>query len=407
MFGTVDELLHDDVPDRAAASAVSFRKKLFYFCSEVSDATTLKRIQQFIDHGFDITVFGFRRTRYNTGYEPTWPYVPLGLTVDGRYWHRLRAMIGALPAILANRRRVKGAAVFYARNLDQLVLALFARLVALSRAPIVYEVLDIPPFLAGRSPGSMLLRWIERLCLHGVKLLVLSSPAFHRQYYAATQKYRGPWFLLENKLHPSIAAVDRPAADAPARERGRPWVVGYFGLIRGQGTFDLMTRLAERLKGRVVFRFRGALTTVDAATFHTAIARLPNMEFGGPYLPHQDLAALYRDVDFAWALDLEHTDHNSRWLMPCRFYESGYFGVPCLAVRSFEVGSVLERHRIGFTFERPLEDQLVHFFETLTVGDYEHIRARLRAVPREMFVASDDATRLCTLMEGLPRSPRD
>jgi succinoglycan biosynthesis protein ExoL len=253
----------------------------------------------------------------------------------------------------------------------------------------------------------MLLRSIERLFLHGVDLLVLSSPAFHRQYYAATQKYRGPWFLLENKLHPSIATIDRSAADGPSRDKGRPWVVGYFGLIRGQGTFDLMARLAERLQGRVVFKFRGALTTVDAAKFHTAMARLPNMEFGGPYLPHQDLANLYRDVDFAWALDLEHTDHNSRWLMPCRFYESGYFGVPCLAVRSFEVGSVLERHRIGFTFERPLEDQLVHFFETLTVGDYEHIRSRLRAVPREMFVANNDATRLCTLMEGLTRSPHD
>src|ERR1700761_8174789 len=105
-----------------------------------------------------------------------------------------------------------------------------------------------------------------------------------------------------------------------------------------------MTRLAERLKGKIIFKFRGALTTVDAGIFRAALRQLPNMEFGGPYLPHQDLAALYRSVDFAWALDLEHADHNSRWLMPCRFYEAGYFGVPCLAVRDFEVGSVLERH---------------------------------------------------------------
>ncbi|MBN9485800.1 MAG: hypothetical protein J0H44_01185 [Alphaproteobacteria bacterium] len=409
MFGTVDELVRDGVQNRSIAAAVPVPNKLFYFCSEVSDATTLKRIQQFIDHGFDITVFGFHRTRYNTGHQPAWPYVPLGLTVDGRYWHRLRAMFGALPAIIANRRRLKGSGLFYARNLDQLILALFARLIAFSRAPIVYEVLDIPPFLAARGVGPMLFRWIERLCLHGVKLLVLSSPAFHRQYYATTQKYRGPWFLLENKLHPSITAVDRPGADTAAetttRERGSPWIVGYFGLIRGQGTFDLMTRLAERLQGRVHFKFRGALTTVDPASFHTALARLPNIEFGGPYVPHKDLEELYSSVDFAWALDLEHTDHNSRWLMPCRFYESGYFGVPCLAVRSFEVGSVLERHHIGFTFERPLEEQLVHFFETLTVADYEHIRARLRAVPREMFVADDDATRLCSMMEGLKQQP--
>src|SRR6185437_10749239 len=69
MFGAVDELLQDDVSDRSTASAVRGRH-LFYFGSEVGDASTLKRIQQFIDHGFDVTVFGFHRTRYNTAYEP-------------------------------------------------------------------------------------------------------------------------------------------------------------------------------------------------------------------------------------------------------------------------------------------------------------------------------------------------
>ncbi|SKA37910.1 succinoglycan biosynthesis protein ExoL [Enhydrobacter aerosaccus] len=402
MFGALDELVQDDasVQPMASTSTLS-RRRLFYFCSEVSDASTLKRIQQFIDHGFDITVFGFHRTRYNTGYEPAWPYVPLGLTVDGRYWHRLGALIGALPAIIAKRAKLKDASLFYARNLDQLILALFARLIAFNRAPIVYEVLDIPPFLTRTGLGSRLLRWIERRCLRGVDLLVLSSPAFHRRYYAAIQEYEGPWFLLENKLHPSITAVGRSDVPAATRKRGEPWVVGYFGLIRGQATFDLMARLAERLQGRVVFKFRGALTTVDPVRFQAALDRLPNMSFGGPYVPHQDLETLYREVDFAWALDLEHTDHNSRWLMPCRFYEAGYFGVPCLAVRSFEVGSVLERHRIGFTFEQPLEEQLLRFFETLTVEDYERIRARLDAVPPEMFVATDDARRLCTLMDDL------
>ena len=67
------------------------------------------------------------------------------------------------------------------------------------------------------------------------------------------------------------------------------------------------------------------------------------------YLAEINLERLYRGVDFAWALDLEHTDHNSRWLMPCRFYEAGHFGVPCLAVHGFEVGTTIENHRIGCT----------------------------------------------------------
>ena len=107
------------------------------------------------------------------------------------------------------------------------------------------------------------------------------------------------------------------------------------------------------------------------------LRRCPNIDYSGPYLPQQDLEQLYRDVDFAWALDLEHTDHNSRWLMPCRFYEAGYFGVPCLAVHGFEVGNIIEKHRIGWTFDAPLEESLVRFFERLTRGG-------LRAHPRRL-----------------------
>src|SRR5262249_50560446 len=252
---------------------------------------------------------------------------------------------------------------------------LAGRLVAGSDAPIAYEVLDIPPILIQRGPLAMLLRLIERLCLRHVHLLVVSSPAFHRNYFVGVQKYRGPWFLLENKLHSSIASAAEPERTAAAN--GRPWVVGYFGLIRGQATVALIARLAERLKDRVLFKFRGIFTTVDQAQFDDVVKNHANVEYGGPYLPHQDLAQIYSEVDFAWALDLEHVDHNSRWLMPCRFYEAGYFGVPCLAVHGFEVGRAIEAQRVGWTFHEPLEESLVDFFEKLTASDYERVRARL------------------------------
>jgi succinoglycan biosynthesis protein ExoL len=248
------------------------------------------------------------------------------------------------------------------------------------------------------------LRAIERLCLRRVCLLVLSSPGFHRNYFSAVQKYAGAWFLMENKLYPS------PSRSTAARRAGsgrRPWVVGYFGLIRGEATVDLIARLADRLKDRVVFKFGGVFTTVEQAKFETVLRRCSNVHYSGPYLPQQDLERLYRGVDFAWALDLEHTDHNSRWLMPCRFYEAGYYGVPCLAVHRFEVGNVIEKHRIGWTFDAPLEDSLVRFFERLTEKDYELIRTRLAAVPSSMFVAGEDVAQLCEKLSvprpGLPR----
>ena len=368
-------------------------RELVFFCPDVTDASTLKRVQQFTDHGYHVTVFGFRRQRYNSEYQPTWPHVPLGFTSDGRYGQRLGALLRAIPTIFARRRQLKAASAFYARNIDQLVLAMLARFISFSKAPLTYEVLDIPPILIGEGFASRLIRTVERMCLRNTRLLVLSSPGFHRAFYDAVQKYRGDWFLLENKLHPSITR--RSMAPANRGRNRRPWVVGYVGLIRGEETFDLMTRLAERLRDRVIFKFRGVLTTVDQSRFDDALKRHPNIVYGGPYLPHDDLETIYDEVDFAWALDLEHTDHNSRWLMPCRFYEAGYFGVPCLAVRDFEVGSKLERHQIGWTFDEPLEDSLVRFFETLTPEEYDRTRNRLRATPRNMFVAGEDVRQLC------------
>ena len=374
-------------------------RDLIFFCPDVTDATTLKRVRQFQDQGYPVTVFGFRRERYNRDYAPSWPYVPLGGTTDGRYGQRLRALLGALPAIVANRGRLARASIFYARNIDQLILTLVARLLARSRAPIVYEVLDIPPILTGQGTRSRLLRAIERYCLKRIHLLVLSSPGFHRNYFEAIQNYSGDWFLLENKLHPSIrqapTAAPETRAVARARRAERRWVVGYYGLIRGDDTFELMTRLAERLRDRVVFKFRGVLTTVDEGKFRDALERHENMVYGGPYVPHQDLGRLYGDVDFAWALDLEHVDHNSRWLLPCRFYEAGFFGVPCLAVRGFEAGERVERLGIGWTFREPLEDSLVRFFETLEPAEYEARRARLAAMPESEFIAGEDIAGLC------------
>ena len=382
-------------------------RELIFFCPDVTDATTLKRVRQFQDQGYPVTVFGFRRERYNRDYAPSWPYVPLGATTDGRYGQRLRALVGALPAIVANRRRMAHASIFYARNIDQLILTLLARPLVRSRAPIAYEVLDIPPILTGRGIRSRMLRAVERYCLRRTRVLVLSSPGFHRNYYDAIQKYHGDWFLLENKLHPSIRQAPTAAPDVRAAARRRHvehrWVVGYFGLIRGDETFELMTRLAERLRDRVVFKFRGVLTTVDERKFRAALDRHENMIYDGPYVPHQDLGRLYGDVDFAWALDLEHADHNSRWLLPCRFYEAGFFGVPCLAVRGFEVGERVERLGIGWTFREPLEEALVRFFETLDPAEYEARRSRLSAMPESEFIAGEDVAGLCAILDGRQR----
>lgn len=375
---------------------------LVFFTPDITETNTVKRVQEFVDNGFAPVVFGFRRGRYNAQYRPDWPHVVLGATHDARYWQRLRALVGAVPRLLANRRELRTASAFYARNIDQLALALLARRLFNPTVPVGYEVLDIQPLFVAPGWRGALLRWFERRCLRSIRVLVVSSPAFYRNFYVPRQAYAGEWFVLENKLHRSALACRPPPVAAPtARTAGDyRWTVGYFGLIRGEATFALMLRLARRLRHRVLFRFAGIFTTVRETHFRAALERQPNMIYDGEYENPGGLGALYGGVDFVWALDLENTADNSRWLLPNRFYEAGLFGVPCLAVRGFEFGNMLERARIGWTFAEPLEESLANFFETLTAADYLQKRHRLAALPRSAFVADEDAAALCRILSG-------
>lgn len=376
-------------------------KTVLLLTPDITDTSSNKRGEALIAQGCSLLMVGFRRERYNQDYRPAWPYLLLGRTEDRRYGQRLRTLARALAVLVANRKMLKQADVIYARNIDQMMLALFIRLLIGRTVPTIYEVLDIQPVFVGRSRLSRLIRAAERYALKHISLLVLSSPAFLRHYFAGMQGYTRPWFLLENKL--SASATRNTAALAGRTRSGRRgayrWVIAYCGLIRGQDTFDLIVRLAERLQGIALFRFHGVLTTVDQHSFDRALARLDNLVYEGPYVNPRDLSKIYADVDFAWAIDLEHVEHNSRWLLPCRFYEAGFFGVPCLAARGFEVGALVEDLGIGWSFEPSYEDSLTHFLSSLTEEDYAKRRHRLLNMPASRFVGNDDMAALFQALE--------
>ena len=149
-------------------------KSIVFFEPDLSETTTIARVREFMDGGFDPVVFGFRRGRYNKNYAAAWSEIVLGRTQDARYWDRIKALLGALPAIIKHRRRVASNAIFLARNLDQLLLALFAQLLFNRGAVLAYEVVDIQPAFTRHGFRGVLIRGIERLCIKRIDLLIVS-----------------------------------------------------------------------------------------------------------------------------------------------------------------------------------------------------------------------------------------
>jgi succinoglycan biosynthesis protein ExoL len=215
-------------------------------------------------------------------------------------------------------------------------------------------------------------------------LLVVSSPAFLENYFQPRHGGRFRAFLAENRLPPGFAYGPRPDAE-PARQEAARLAIGWFGVLRCQRSLSLLLALADSNPSvRIVMRGYPSLS--DIPDFVAQVGRRPNVELGGRYRWPDDLAAIYDSVDLVWAGDFHDPGANSRWLLPNRLYEGGYYGAPPLAPQESQTGRWIDAHGFGFTLAEPLEQTLLAFVAALQRDSIVAARAAMLRAPTETFV---------------------
>lgn len=380
-------------------------REIAFFGHDSTESTIIKRVTAFQAHGSHVIGFMFRRARNGPLRAATWGNVELGTTVDRHYLGRLPKLIMGTLKVLRHRGALKRCQIFYARNIDMLLLAVLARRLARTRAVIAYEVLDVQRVFVGTGLVSNFFRWAEGRLLAACDLLVVSSPDFISQYFVPYQKFSGPWQLLENKV------VAEQAAEAVQEARGAPrhppWVIGWFGTLRCVRSLEILCGVADALGGQVVVHIRGRPSeedlTVEAIT--AACAGRSNIVYGGPYRSPADLAAIYGPVHFAWCIDYLDAGTNSEWLLPNRLYEGCLMGALALARSGTATARKVEREGLGWTLAEPLEESVVRLIRALDPDTYERKRRGVTGMSRGTFVDVDDTRNLLERLDKLARVP--
>jgi len=365
------------------------KPRIAYLVHDVHDAAVARRVEMLRAGGGDPVVIGFRRRDPVPASVGGAAVVDLGLTHDARLAQR---------ALMVLRHRLRparllaaaaGADVVIGRNLEALALAARVRR-SLPRSRLVYECLDIHRTLVGDSLPARAIQRVEAALLKAVDLLVVSSPAFVREHFAQRPTLTGEVLVVENKTlalgHATLAS--RPPAPRQ-RAAGPPWRIGWFGNLRCRRTFAELSALAARLDGLVEIVIAGRPSPAEFDDFAAMVARAPHCRFLGSYRP-DDLATLYGECHFAWAIDYFEQGLNSSWLLPNRLYEASSFATVPIALRGVETGRWLEAHRAGVLL--PSGDavaQLAAFFRTLDAARYDEHQAAVAAIPRAALIADD------------------
>lgn len=346
-----------------------------YLVHDLGDAAVARRIGGFEAGGATVITAGFYRRAAPASVAGA-PALPLGRSHDARLAQRAWLVLRTIAAPGRLKALVRGADIVVARNLEMLAIG---AAVARPGQSLVYECLDIHRKMLGTGIASRVLRWLERRLLARSARVIVSSPAFERDYFRRVQGWQGPVDLVENKMGALPAVPAHTTQIATPGAPGSPWTIGWFGMLRCRRSLAILSQLVARSEGRVRVLVAGIPSPDVFPDLPGEIARVPSIEYAGPYRP-QDLARLYGRVHFAWCIDYFEEGLNSRWLLPNRLYESIAHGVVPVALAEVETGRWLENAGVGLRL--PAGEALGQAIAALTAHEYAAMVEAVRGLPR-------------------------
>lgn len=372
--------------------------KIGYLVHDLDDAAVHRRVRM-LQRFADVVVLGFHRSdRPQPAFAGVQP-IDLGRTLDARFVHRTLAVLRAAVSSAAWRDQLAGVSVLIARQLEMLTLAALVRRAVVPDAPLVYECLDIHRLMLARNPVGIALRAVEGLLLRRSQLLVVSSPAFLTRHFARYGASAPAPLLLENKVMDADLAPGTLQRITTLRSGGPPdgppWRIGWFGVIRCRRSLHLLAELTRHLPGRVEVVIRGRPKRDVIPEFDAVVENTPGIRFLGAYDRHTQLADIYGDVHFTWAIDYFEAGANSDWLLPNRLYEGALYGAVPIALNSVETGRWLESHQCGIRLEdrqgADPQAALHDYFSALDASTYATARQCLAQLPPSTFLDDQSA----------------
>ncbi|MCJ9722699.1 glycosyl transferase family 1 [Agrobacterium sp. SHOUNA12C] len=343
---------------------------ILYFVHDLADPAVRRRVLMLQAGGARVTLAGFRRDDNALaavhGIEP----IELGRTRDAQFTHRIAAVAKSALKLRGSLRSIQKPDVIIGRNLEMLALANRARSIFGGDMPVVYECLDIHRLLLRKDTLGAALRGVERHFGADAALLLTSSPAFVERYFRPRSGLDLPIVLLENKVL-ALDGLDDTVAPSPRLPaKGQPWKIGWFGALRCRKSLALLDEFSRRMDGRFEIILRGRPAYSEFDDFDGIVRDAPFMHFGGPYKNPEDLATIYGEVQFSWAIDFFEEGLNSSWLLPNRLYEGGLYGAVPIAMDGTETSRFLASRKIGLALDKANPAHLVTLMSDMNEERY-------------------------------------
>lgn len=326
-------------------------KKIVFILKTIEQQRCIKRIQAFIDHGYEVEVYGFNRKK-NMKQQYNFDIHSLGVIDDGQsYAKRTKEYLKAKQVI--KKFRHDNSVLFYLFGID---LAL--PLIISGARRYIYEESDLIHTKFGSRLVIKLFESIDKWIIRRSRASVLTSEGFVKYHYGEKSVPENIC-VLPNKLNPQCKDLV-PIEKLLDFEHLK---VGFVGFFRYESVYNFLEVTAKHFP-QIQIKLFGANSGWTEQQMAKLFA-LPNVKNEGPFKNPVELPKVYSQIDIVVSTyDIE--DDNPRYAEPNKIYESIYFDTPIIVTSNTFLADKVERLGIGFHVNARREEEVIGFWKGLS-----------------------------------------
>jgi len=327
--------------------------KIIFLLESISQPRCIKRINSFRDQGFEVSVYGIDRNKYNIN---TNSY-DLDINIIGNYKDNEGYIYKLLNNFFKIRKIVKN-------NKDNKVLYysfgyMLTFILLLNKVNIyVYEMSDI---IYGRKRIKWV-RWffkfIDKRMINNSVLTVMTSEGFYNYFFNDIEANN--IIIQKNKLDISFSEIDRD--DINTTIHAENLIFSYVGAFRYPNTIFRFARIIGEKYPHHSFHFYGESHLRNEVEILEK--RYNNIKYFGPFKNPDDLSGIYDNIDIVVAC-YDTSGLNERIAEPNKLYESIFFKKPIIVSKNTYLEKKVKELKCGMSIDATNDQNIINFINNL------------------------------------------
>ena len=347
------------------------KPKIIFIINSIQQQRCIKRINEFLDNGYEIEAYGFNRSSV----VPTQPerfsiHVLDTFDASVGYVERMVRMLRVLRPLF--RRYKEQNAVYYYFLLD---VAIACRI--LCKRPYIYEESDLMQTEIRNGLVCRLLNTMDRHIIRHSLLTVQTSEGFGQYLFGS--RVPPQLITVPNKLNADV--LNLPYTPHPVDVRHLRFA--FVGDARYGSTLRFAQAVAEHFP-QYSFHFYGLIQHREEEV-KALCDRYANVLYHGPFANPKDLPSVYSQIDILVSTYDIAVD-NVKYAEPNKLYEACYFEVPIVVTSGTYLSQKVDRWGIGYAIDGGSDAAIQSFIQNLTPASLAVKQEACHAIPKEQLI---------------------